>query len=478
LPHLQQGRTGRRHQSGGAMRGAASLRSLSGSTSLTGVGAALSPRRTSPALSPGGAVRGPGRSQSDGFAGARNKGGGRVLDDGRGTLADRITAWSQHRHAGAGGWVRSGSAAVAGGAPGWESRAGLRAMSQRGDSAACVRGRGEDDAAEDEPSPGRGSGDLVLSGADWYALEGYRRSVGYAENGRSLSSPLDARASKQRAAMTMMVMLLDALATKKTDDAAVIINSVKIHSRLPDVPGKTVSRRFNLPQGVADGADGANGANVGARGDAHSGDGSNHGARVDSHGHSMLVNGHANGSVSNPSHLSNGALNGSPLDGPMHAPHQAPKHVRGVNGPEDAAELERLFEAALIVHRGKPGLEAARPNPYTGDKLPEDLAMHVPVRDCIWSRPVDEDKLPAFFSQLLQQWEAASVFQQTPSAVGEGESAASAPAPIGASRPGRTTTWVKASRDHGQMVREQVMEHPEWGKAAMVRQLYSEQVCH
>ena len=368
MPHLlEQGRTGRRHQSGGAMRGAASLRSLSGSTSLTGVGAALSPRRTSPALSPGGAVRGPGRSQSDGFAGARNKGGGRVLDDGRGTLADRITAWSQHRHAGAGGWVRSGSAAVAGGAPGWESRAGLpcRAMSQRGDSAACVRGRGEDDAAEDEHSPGRGSGDLVLSGADWYALEGCRRSVGYAENGRSPTSPLDVRASKQRAAMTMVV-LLDALATKKTDDSAVIINSVKIHSRLADVPGKTVSRRFNLPQGVADGANDAHGANVCARVDAHSGDGMNRSARVEhSNGHSTLVNGHANGSVSNPSHLSNGARNGSPLDGPMHAPHQAPKHVRGVNGPEDAAELERLFEAALIVHRGKPGLEAARPNPYT-----------------------------------------------------------------------------------------------------------------
>jgi len=215
-------------------------------------------------------------------------------------------------------------------------------MSQRGDSAACVRGRGEDDAADDDHAPGS-PGDFVLSGADWYALEGCRRRAAHGDNGGLPASAADALASKQRAAMTM-VMLLDALASKKADDRPVIINPVSTHSRLVEAAGKTAGRG-NLPQGVADGANGTNGTN-GTNSCAHedaqqAGKGSDLDARVpESNGHSTHVNGHA-------SHLANGAANGSALDGAQGA--------RGANGNEDAEELERLFEKALVVHRGKPG---------------------------------------------------------------------------------------------------------------------------
>jgi hypothetical protein len=74
------------------------------------------------------------------------------------------------------------------------------------------------------------------------------------------------------------------------------------------------------------------------------------------------------------------------------------------NGAEDIETLSKLFEEALIVHRGKPSLESKRPNPYSGDNLPDDLQKYLIRHESFYAKPVDEDKLPEFFERVLQQW--------------------------------------------------------------------------
>jgi len=103
--------------------------------------------------------------------------------------------------------------------------------------------------------------------------------------------------------------------------------------------------------------------------------------------------------------------------------------------------------------------------------LPENLAVHVPVRDSILSRPVCEDKLPAFFSELLHQWGRDGLVPVA-GPLSQEEIAASAARPLA---PGPQPQWVKVAMEHGQTIQEQVVQHPDWGKPAMARQLYSEQ---
>lgn len=301
----------------------------------------------------------------------------RAPGEGSGAIAMNIDLLLQHH----GRWLRvnttRGKPAVRKSGKEWQT--GARSLSSRSDARA--RTMLEEDIVEDE-HVGAVDDVVRLSGADWYVLGPRGREVKAHAASQLVSS-------KQMTARTV-VQLLDALTSQKREEAQVIINAVGIHSRMADSSQESMLARSGSALELAGNVNGT-----------------------------RLVNGHAD--RSGHAHLANGAGTPMPSNGyNSECPHVS--HSKDSNGHGNAMslggtvvdehgddnselrELGHLFEQALVVHRGKPGLEEHRPNPYVGDDLPPGLAAHLAARDSILSRPISEEKVPEFFSELLQHW--------------------------------------------------------------------------
>jgi len=366
------------------MRGSAPLRALAGSTSPIRrraplpAGAALSPRQ-----GPRGGWR-----ESEGLA---DRVDGVHLSSGGGAIAKNMGLLLQHH----GRWLRCGASGRV--ASAWKQqrgdwRPGVRTLSRCSDAIVRAGGMLEDETVENEHG---GPDDVVkLSGQDWYVLGGQR------SNGTNSHGDHQMVLNKKMAAMAM-IELLDALTSQKgREEAQGIVNSDKLHSRMANTSQGSARTRGGAAHEPTTGRKGANGVNGHAHGARHVANGAGESGKNDEH---KVASTAANGSSTTYSSRSEHAsANGCAEMNGHHAEGEELRELR---------ELGRLFEEALIVHRGKPGLESHRPNPYVGDELPPDLATHLTSTDSILSRPIAEDKVPAFFSDLLRRWHSIGLLR-------------------------------------------------------------------
>ena len=372
--------------------------------------------------------------------------GAAQLTAGFASLAESIDLWSQHQ----GQWVK------------WQHGAPFETALHRMQTLSTHVGIRNLSSRYDND---RG-GDAELLGTDWYAGREY---------GRISRSHQSNDAEGMKNAARTMIALLDALARQKQQNQAqVIINSVGLHSRLAEslhVDGFAACARGHLsPRGSANGTTQSS-------------------ASMHEDGHH--ANGQANGlaskhSLCTPAEAASNGVNGA-LG--AHCDERTNGHETRAEpdggmlpGPADMQELSRLFDEALVVHRGKPGLEERRPNPYSGSTLPEELARHLISANLKWTeqqsiltKPIDESKLPAFYADLLDTWRRAGLVVVAGPQTREEAENDSARAVSSYHQP----QWKRYStaeelRGVDELL-SNVVSNPLWGSGLMARQLYSEQ---